>query len=81
MPAEPDEDFENYFELAKFTDEEANKSVKNIGIIASVFCKRIEPENNFVLAFATKDGTRLGPFVMTLGVASILRKALSDSGL
>jgi hypothetical protein len=67
--------------LPSFTDEEANQSIQTVGIIASVFCKRIGPENSFALAFAAIDGTQLGPFVMTLGVASRLRKVLSDSGL
>ena len=80
MPAS-DADFERLFPIAQFSDLEAGASMygSGAGIVASAACRRTGPPNSFALAFATKGGVRLGPFVLTPRVAAEIRKALVDS--
>lgn len=84
------DEFERLFPVAQFSDQDVLNSVNALssaaggmapGIIASVQCRPISPPNTFALAFATRGGDRVGPFLLTPRVAAEIRKVLVDSGL
>ena len=86
-PNQPE--FERFFDVAAFSDQEAVQSTFPLqsaggamgqGVIASVQCRRFGPPNALALAFATRGGDRIGPFLLTPRVAAEIRKALADSG-
>jgi hypothetical protein len=83
------DEFERLFPIAQFLDQDVLASVRPLevgvgamgqGIVASAQCRRFGPPNAFALAFATRGGDRIGPFLLTPRVAAEIRKALVDSG-
>jgi hypothetical protein len=83
------DEFERLLPIAQFSDRAVLQSAQPPetvggawapGIMASVQCRLISPQSSFALAFATRDGTRVGPFLLTPRVAAEIRKALADSG-
>lgn len=88
--ADPNQDeFDRLFPTAAFSDQEALASISpeklgagvmGQGVVASVQCRRFGPPQALALAFATRGGDRVGPFLLTPRVAAEIRKALVDLG-
>lgn len=81
------DDFGRLFPIAAFSDHDALISAQGTpseppggGVVASMACRRITPPNTFALAFATRNGDRKGPFVLTPRVAAEIRKTLVELG-
>jgi hypothetical protein len=86
--SDADDTFTHLLPIAQFTDQEVAASTRALesgsrplgpGVVASVVCRRIAEPSTFAVAFATRDGNRIGPFLLTPGVVAELRKALEDS--
>ncbi len=86
---EPADEFARLFPTAQFSDQDVLASTRMLehgagamgpGIIVSAQVRRFGPPNSAALAFATRGGDRIGPFLLTPRVAAEIRKALVDSG-
>lgn len=80
-------EFDRLFPKAQFADADVLRSAQDApgegfgrGVCASVAVRRITPPNTVALAFATRAGDRVGPFLLTPRVAAEIRKALADLG-
>ncbi len=71
-------EFQEHFDIAKFTDVEAATAITNPGEIVSFFGRRGIPDL-FVLAFATRQG-RVGPLCLNRTTAEALRRVLTEQG-
>lgn len=89
MPDPNADEFERLFHHATFSDQEVLASTgagtSVVGgmtpkIIVSVQCRRFGPPNALALAFATRDGHRVGPFLLTPKVAGEIRRVLQEAG-
>jgi hypothetical protein len=89
MSDAPDVEFTRLFPTAHFSNQELLRSTKPLeggaaaagqGVVVSAQWRRYGPPNALAVAFATRGGDRLGPFLLTPRVAAELRQALVDAG-
>lgn len=83
-------EFERQHAVAGFSDQDlfasaggpaSGKDAAGLGTVVSAQWRTLGPPNPaFALAFATRGGGRVGPFLLTPRVAAEIRKALVDSG-